>query len=199
MGDTTMWGVGNLINFNAGYNSIDEDALIAGGYGSLVANLEKSAQLGLAAGEKGYAALTALESGDLMSAKSLGDEASEEAMAASAALTSMVAISAETIDALKASGQHRLGDSLANVKRMVEAIEFNTKFMGAMAGFGKGMAGFGKGDATVAPKPVAPAPAVAPPVRSIQFRQPVPVSSLATNTWVNPIYQNYPVGLAPYY
>ena len=52
MGDTTMWGVGNLIDFNAGYNSIDIGALLAGGYGPLVASLEKSAQLGLAAGEK---------------------------------------------------------------------------------------------------------------------------------------------------
>ena len=101
-----------------------------------------------------------------------------------------------------------MADSLANVKRMVEAIEFNNKFMGAMASFGKGMAGFGKGETVVAaqpatPAPATPAPAVAAPVRSIQFRQPVPVSSWVSNTWVNPIYQpiyqTYLVGLAPYY
>jgi len=192
LGDTTMWNVDSLIDFNSGYNNIDMEALAAAGYVDLVAALAKSAELGLAAGEKGYAALAALETGDMILAKSLGDEANEMSMASSAALPAPTAISAETIDVLKASGQHRLADSLANAKRMIAAVDFNLKFMGSMAGFGKDEAGLAKTGAAIASRP------------AVQVTKPLTAPTLAApfrtwNTWNSPIVQRYPVAGQLYY
>jgi len=188
LGDTTMWNVDNLIDFNSGYNNIDMGALAAAGYGDLVAALAKSAELGLAAGEKGYAALAALETGNMLQAKSLGDEANQMATASSAALPASSAISAQTIDALKASGQHLLADSLANAKRMIAAVDFNLKFMGSLAGFGKDEAGQESTAAAIASRP------------AVQVTQPAaPTIAAPYRTLYQPIVQPYPVAGQLYY
>ena len=91
-------------------------------------------------------ALEALETGDLVKAKSLGDAASAEAVSSMALLPSSSSLPAETIDSLKAQGLHQLADSLANVRRMIDANVFTLKFLGGLAKFGKDEAG----EATIA-------------------------------------------------
>ena len=86
-------------------------------------------------------ALEALETGDLVKAKSLGDAASAEAVSSMALLPSSFSLPAETIDSLKAQGLHQLADSLANVRRMIDSNEFTLKFLGGLAKFGKDEAG----------------------------------------------------------
>ena len=91
-------------------------------------------------------ALEALETGDLVKAKSLGDAASAEAVSSMALLPDSSSLPAETIDSLKAQGLHPLADSLANVRRMIDANVFTLKFLGGLAKFGKDEAG----EATIA-------------------------------------------------
>ena len=57
-------------------------------------------------------------------AQALGDEASAKGVEALAALPHTVAIDAKDIDDLKRMGKHRLADSLANVKRLLDSTNF---------------------------------------------------------------------------
>merc|ERR1711994_605502 len=66
---------------------------------------DKSADLSISAGEKGLKALKALAS------------------------------DAKDIDDLKRMGKHRLADSLANVKRMLDSTDFTLNMMSGMASF----------------------------------------------------------------
>ena len=68
-------------------------------------------------------------------AQALGDEASAKGVEALAALPHTVAIDAKDIDDLKRMGKHRLADSLANVKRMLDSSDFTLNMMSGMASF----------------------------------------------------------------
>jgi len=167
LSDTNLFGVGNLMNFNAGYNRIDLQVLRSSGYAALADSIQAASEIALAAGEKGLLALEALEAGDLVKAKSLGDAASAEAVSSMALLPDSSSLPAETIDSLKAQGLHPLADSLANVRRMIDANVFTLKFLGGLAKFGKDEAG----EATIA-KAVAEQPKIAAPVATPLFRTP---------------------------
>ena len=68
-------------------------------------------------------------------AQALGDEASAKGVEALAALPHTMAIDAKDIDDLKKMGKHRLADSLANVKRMLDSSDFTLNMMSGMANF----------------------------------------------------------------
>ena len=68
-------------------------------------------------------------------AQALGDEASAKGVEALAALPHTAAIDAKDIDDLKRMGKHRLADSLANVKRMLDSSDFTLNMMSGMASF----------------------------------------------------------------
>ena len=77
----------------------------------------------------------ALASGNMETAQTLGDEASARGVEALAALPSTTAINGKEIDDLKKMGRHRLADSLANVKRMLDSTDFTLNMMSGMASF----------------------------------------------------------------
>ena len=76
------------------------------GYGSVADALNQSAELALKAGEKGYVALEALMTGDLVKAKDLGEEAFAEATKAMKALPETDAIPVGVITSLKKACGH---------------------------------------------------------------------------------------------
>jgi len=117
------------------YMDIDINSLRAAGYTDLANALDKSADLSISAGEKGLKALKALASGNMETAQTLGDEASAKGVEALAALPHTMAIDAKDIDDLKRMGKHRLADSLANVKRMLDSSDFTLNMMSGMASF----------------------------------------------------------------
>jgi len=117
------------------YMDIDINSLRAAGYNDLASALDKSADLSISAGEKGLQALKALASGNMETAQTLGDEASARGVEALAALPSTTAINGKEIDDLKKMGRHRLADSLANVKRMLDSTDFTLNMMSGMASF----------------------------------------------------------------
>ena len=87
----------------------------------------------------------ALSDGDMETAQALGDEASADGLEALAALPATSAIDANTIQQLKYTNNHRLADSLANVKRMLDSTDFSLNMMSGLANL-EGLGDFGKGN-----------------------------------------------------
>ena len=93
----------------------------------------------------GLPSTQALSDGDMETAQALGDEASADGLEALAALPATSAIDANTIQQLKYTNNHRLADSLANVKRMLDSTDFSLNMMSGLANL-EGFGDFGKGN-----------------------------------------------------
>ena len=52
LSDTNLFGMGNIMNFNAGYNKIDLQVLRSSGYAALADSIQAASEIALAAGEK---------------------------------------------------------------------------------------------------------------------------------------------------